>query len=687
MALSFREIVCTNVTHEITGAWTFNRGVGTPPFVVTPSPTVATTVTNLSAGAISGVAISTTAPSAGQVLVASSSTAAAWGAVGASVGDVTDSLFRIVDNGDATKKLAFEISGVTTGTTRTWTVPNASGTVPLLELAQAWTAIQTFSNHVVVVGELRFDVAGVLTTTGASLINIGPTLRWTLGTGLTTSKPVISMGSASSEWNSAGTTFHLIDLDVGDTASASASTLLRLRTNTTDRYVVSKAGAVTTGTWSATAIGATVGGTAQTSWTTGDLLYASAADTLAKLAVGTTGQVLTVSGGVPAWSASSSKRHREGLLYRYSSATALIVATGSCRDSTDTENLTLAAESTVTITTNGIEGLVRKTATGTATTDGSAVVTMSSSALADLAAVAMSGTVTSAATAVTGTGTKFLSEFAVGDLIGTTTNTRGFAVITAIASDTALTLDVAPPGSAFGGEAPNKVECNTLKVASNVVRSIRSITSNGLTIVASAIHAAASGQTVLFGDELDVLAATPTWYYVYVAKGATGTKAMLSIRRTTPWLPSGYDQKFRRIGSILNDSSANLAIAFQREVSSAAVDTIFESPVNTFQLVSSGGATSWTAFSCATCAPPTSTQVYLHVFTSGSSSQANIYVRPRNLGSSTVSRDWYCSAPSGGREGLQHLATLDGAQYADYALSTSAGTPAFINGFGYREAA
>lgn len=36
--------------------------------------------------------------------------------------------------------------------------------------------------------------------------------------------------------------------------------------------------------------------------TTGDTIYASSASTPARLAIGTTGQVLTVSGGVPAWS-------------------------------------------------------------------------------------------------------------------------------------------------------------------------------------------------------------------------------------------------------------------------------------------------------------------------------------------------------------------------------------------------
>lgn len=38
----------------------------------------------------------------------------------------SDSAFRIQDNGDATKQLAFEVSGIATANTRTWTVPNAA---------------------------------------------------------------------------------------------------------------------------------------------------------------------------------------------------------------------------------------------------------------------------------------------------------------------------------------------------------------------------------------------------------------------------------------------------------------------------------------------------------------------------------------------------------------------------------
>jgi hypothetical protein len=60
-------------------------------------------------------------------------------------------------------------------------------------------------------------------------------------------------------------------------------------------------GTIATGVWNGTAIGPTFGGTGQTTYTTGDTLYASAANTLSKLPIGSTNQVLTVVAGVPAW--------------------------------------------------------------------------------------------------------------------------------------------------------------------------------------------------------------------------------------------------------------------------------------------------------------------------------------------------------------------------------------------------
>jgi hypothetical protein len=48
-------------------------------------------------------------------------------------------------------------------------------------------------------------------------------------------------------------------------------------------------------------LGATYGGTGQSSITTGDLLYGSASNTISKLAIGSTGTVLRVVAGVPSW--------------------------------------------------------------------------------------------------------------------------------------------------------------------------------------------------------------------------------------------------------------------------------------------------------------------------------------------------------------------------------------------------
>ena len=64
-------------------------------------------------------------------------------------------------------------------------------------------------------------------------------------------------------------------------------------------------GSIISATWNGSAIGAIYGGTAQTSYTTGDILYASATNTLSKLGIGSSGQVLTVSSGVPAWAAAA----------------------------------------------------------------------------------------------------------------------------------------------------------------------------------------------------------------------------------------------------------------------------------------------------------------------------------------------------------------------------------------------
>jgi len=60
-------------------------------------------------------------------------------------------------------------------------------------------------------------------------------------------------------------------------------------------------GTITTGTWQGTAVDELFGGTGITTYAQGDTLYASAADTLAKLTIGANGSVLQSNGTTPSW--------------------------------------------------------------------------------------------------------------------------------------------------------------------------------------------------------------------------------------------------------------------------------------------------------------------------------------------------------------------------------------------------
>lgn len=57
-----------------------------------------------------------------------------------------DTLFTLQDDGDTTKQAKFQLSGITTATTRTYTLPNSDGTAALTGYAQTWSAAQTFGD-------------------------------------------------------------------------------------------------------------------------------------------------------------------------------------------------------------------------------------------------------------------------------------------------------------------------------------------------------------------------------------------------------------------------------------------------------------------------------------------------------------------------------------------------------------
>jgi len=79
---------------------------------------------------------------AGAFLVSDGSGVGSWTSGTSLTLTVKDADFSIVDDGDTSKILKFQVSGVSTATTRTLTVQDASGTLPLLEFANVFTTTQ-----------------------------------------------------------------------------------------------------------------------------------------------------------------------------------------------------------------------------------------------------------------------------------------------------------------------------------------------------------------------------------------------------------------------------------------------------------------------------------------------------------------------------------------------------------------
>lgn len=124
--------------------------------------------------------------------------------------------------------------------------------------------------------------------------------------------------------------------------------------------VTANTGVVTTGTWNASTITETHGGTNQTTYTTGDILYASAANTLSKLAATSNSYVLTLSGGIPVWAPTTG-----GTVTSVSVVTNQGVS-GSVANPTTTPAITLSLGALTGVTS--FNGLIITANTGVVTT-------------------------------------------------------------------------------------------------------------------------------------------------------------------------------------------------------------------------------------------------------------------------------------------------------------------------------
>lgn len=186
--------------------------------------------------------------------------------------EVTPGMFTFIEEGSSLANTGWVLS-----TTGTITLDTTGLTFTQFSGAGTYLA----SNGVQLVGNtfsVNLGTNSSLTTTGGTLqVDSG-----IAGNGLTYTNGVIDVVGTS---NRISVSADAIDISTSYVGQNTITTL----------------GTITTGTWNANVLTYAYGGTGQSSYAKGDILYASAANTLSKLAAGTDGMVLQQQGGVPTW--------------------------------------------------------------------------------------------------------------------------------------------------------------------------------------------------------------------------------------------------------------------------------------------------------------------------------------------------------------------------------------------------
>ena len=171
-------------------------------------------------------------------------------------------------------------------------------------VSQGGTGVSTLTGLAYGNGTSAFTAATgaqVVSTIGSTAVT-NATNATNIAGGASSSIPY-QTGASTTSFIAAGTNGYILTMVSGAPAWATpAASVTSFQTSLSGLTPsTSTTGAVTL----AGTLGATSGGTSQSTYATGDLLYASASNTLSRLAASTNGYVLTLAGGVPTWAAST----------------------------------------------------------------------------------------------------------------------------------------------------------------------------------------------------------------------------------------------------------------------------------------------------------------------------------------------------------------------------------------------
>jgi hypothetical protein len=260
--------------------------------------------TDLTAG--TGISVS---KSANGVLTVTNTSPSSGGTVTSVTGTAP-----VVSSGGATPAISMAAANTTTNgylTSTDWNTFNnkGSGTVTSVSATSPVTSTGG-ATPTIAMPAATTSVSGYLTSTDWTTFN-------NKGSGTVTSvtgtSPVVSSGGATPAISMAAATGsvngYLTSTDWTTFNNKGSGTVTSVGLSAPSIFTVGSSPVTSSGTlaltYSGTALPAVNGGTAQTTYATGDIIYASATNTLSKLAAGTNGYVLTLASGVPSWAAAS----------------------------------------------------------------------------------------------------------------------------------------------------------------------------------------------------------------------------------------------------------------------------------------------------------------------------------------------------------------------------------------------